>query len=84
VDQSAWNRLTIMKLSDLVRTGKRNKTEQEIEDDMLGEEYRKDYDEEEEEEDEADEEDDLVDLDPILEHYNLKHKGAMNRVRTIP
>jgi len=84
-DRADRNRLTIMKLSDLVRTGKRNKTEQEIEDEMLGEEYGKDDDDDdEEEEDEADEEDDLVDLDPVLEHYNLKHKGAINRVRAMP
>ena len=37
VDQANRNRLTIMKLLDLFRTVKRNKTEQEIEDEMIGE-----------------------------------------------
>jgi len=36
-DRADRNRLTIMKLLDLFRTGKRNKTEQEIEDEMIGE-----------------------------------------------
>jgi len=36
-DQANRNRLMIMKLLDLFRTGKRNNTEQEIEDEMIGE-----------------------------------------------
>ena len=36
-DWADWNRLTITKLLDLFRTEKRNKTEQEIEDEMIGE-----------------------------------------------
>ena len=49
---------------------------------MLGEEYGKDVDEEEDEEE--DDEDELLDLDPVLEHYNLRHMGGINRVRAMP
>jgi ribosome assembly protein RRB1 len=80
-DRADRNKLTIMKLTDLGRTGRRQKTEKELDDEILGEEYNKDEDsdEEEEEEDEIGE-----DIDPILEHYSLRHNGGVNRVRAMP
>lgn len=80
-DRVDRNKLTIMKLTDLARTGRREKTEKELDDEMLGEEYNndEDSDDEEEEEDEIDE-----DIDPVLEHFNLRHHGGVNRVRAMP
>lgn len=80
-DRPDRNKLTIMKLSDLCRTGAKEKTEKELEDEILGEEYNKDDDSDEEEEDEEDE---VGDVDPVLEHFNLKHHGGVNRVRGMP
>ena len=80
-DRSDRNKLTIMKLSDLARTGGKEKTEKELEDEILGEEYNKEEDSDDEEEEE---EDDEVDVDPILEHFSLRHNGGVNRVRAMP
>lgn len=79
--QAEWqdkNKLTVMKLSDLARTGVREKTEKEIDDEHLGEEY----DAEDDDVDSDDEEE--IDLDPVLEHFSLKHSGGVNRVRSMP
>lgn len=79
-DRSDRNKLTIMKLTDLARTGRREKTEKEMDDEILGEEYGKEGDSDEEEEDDEIE----GDVDPILEHFNLRHNGGVNRVRAMP
>ncbi len=78
-DRGDRNKLTIMKLSDLCRTSAKEKTEKDIDDEVLGEEYDKEEDSDEEEEDEE-----VENMDPILEHFNLKHNGGVNRVRTMP
>ena len=79
------NRLTLMKLSDLVRTGVgRDKSEKELEDEIMGPEYNKDEDSDDDDDDDEEEEEEMVDLDPVLEHYNLKHMGGINRVRAMP
>lgn len=81
-DRADRNKLTIMKLSDMCRTGVKEKSEKQLEDEILGEEYGKDDDSDEEEEEEDEEE--IEDMDPVLEHYSLKHKGGVNRVRAMP
>ncbi len=79
-DRADRNKLTIMKLSDLARTGGKEKTEKELEDEILGEEY----DKEENSDDEEEEDDVEEDVDPILEHFSLRHNGGVNRVRVMP
>jgi ribosome assembly protein RRB1 len=83
-DHKDRNKLTIMKMSDLARTGNAQKTEKEIEDEIMGEEIVKDGDLDEDEDESNDEDDESVDLDPVLEHYSLKHHGGVNRVRAMP
>jgi ribosome assembly protein RRB1 len=78
-DRADRNKLTIMKLSDLCRTSAKNKTDKDLEDEILGEEYDKEDDSDEEEDDDED-----INTDPILEHFNLKHNGGVNRVRAMP
>lgn len=78
-DRADRNKLTIMKLSDLCRTGSKNRSEKELEDDILGDEINK-----EEDSDDDEEEDEIEDLDPVIEHYSLKHNGGVNRVRAMP
>lgn len=79
-DRADRNKLTIMKLSDLCRTGAKEKTEKELEDEMLGEEYDKD----DNSDDSESEDDEVEDLDPVLEHFSLKHMGGVNRIRAMP
>lgn len=76
--QAHENQLTILRVSDMA------KMDVETEDDILGEELRRDTDdgasssssEEEEEE---------IDLDPVMEHYSIPHRnGGVNRVRVMP
>lgn len=81
-DRADRNKLTIMKFSDLCRTGDRCKSEKELEDEILGEEIRKDGDNDDDDDDHSD--DDIHDSDPVLEHYNLRHVGGINRVRVMP
>jgi ribosome assembly protein RRB1 len=67
------NRLTILKLSDL------SKIAQTEEEDILGDEYDKGADDES-----SSDEENNVDLDPILEHYDIPHYGGVNRLRAMP
>lgn len=69
------NQLTVMKLSDLARI------RVETEDDILGEEYKKEGEDDDDDED-SDEED--VDLDPVLESFSIPHHGGVNRIRAMP
>lgn len=73
-DQGGRNSLTVMKLSDL------SKVQRETEDDILGEEYDPEKEEDSEDEDSEDE----IDLDPVVEHYSIPHYGGVNRVRSMP
>lgn len=75
-DRPDQNKLTILKMSDLARM------HVETEDDILGEEYDPDKEEESDEDDE--ESDDEVELDPIIEHFSIPHYGGVNRVRCMP
>lgn len=79
-DRADRNKLTIMKLSDLCRTGAKEKGEKELEDEILGEEY----DKEGNSDDSGSEDDEVEDMDPILEHFSLNHLGGVNRVRVMP
>ena len=81
-DRADRNKLTIMKLSDLCRTGAKQKTEKELEDEILGEEYGREDDSDDDEEEEED--DELEGMDPVLEHFSLSHNGGVNRVRAMP
>lgn len=70
------NQLVVMKLSDLSRI------QVETEDDLLGEEY--DPDKDDNDDDSDDESDEEVDLDPVMEHFAMKHYGGVNRIRAMP
>lgn len=67
-DRADSNRLQVMKLSDLHRTGKGPAADADRSD---GE------DSEEEGPDETDD-------DPVLDHINIPHRGGVNRVRSMP
>jgi len=83
-ERSDKNKLTIMRLSDLARTGL-VKTKEEEEDEMLGEEYNPDEDTDDSDDDDDDDEDDeIADLDPVVEHFSLRHEGGINRIRVMP
>lgn len=68
------NQLTILKMSDLSRM------QTETEDDILGEEYSPEKDEDSD----SDDSDEEVDLDPVVDHFSIKHHGGVNRVRCMP
>jgi ribosome assembly protein RRB1 len=74
-DRPDQNQLTILKMSDLARM------HVETDDDILGEEYNPDK---EDDSDEDDDSDDEVELDPIIEHFSIPHYGGVNRVRCMP
>ena len=75
-DRPENNQLTLMKLSDL------SKMNVETEDDILGDEYNpKSKDDDEDSDDDSDDE---VEMDPVVEHYSIKHHGGVNRVRCMP
>ncbi|KAL3787998.1 hypothetical protein HJC23_004069 [Cyclotella cryptica] len=77
------NKLTVLRMSDLSRMAGREKTEKELDDEMLGEEWKhEDSDQDEEESSSSDEEEE--ELDPILEHYSFPHEGGINRIRVCP
>ena len=67
-DRADRNKLTIMKLSDMCRTGVKEKSEKQLEDEILGEEYGKDDDSDEEEEEEDEEE--IEDMDPVKSSHD--------------
>jgi ribosome assembly protein RRB1 len=73
-DRPENNQLTVMRLSDLARI------KVETEDDILGDEYNPDKEDDEDDEDSDDE----IDLDPVMEHYSIKHYGGVNRIRAMP
>jgi ribosome assembly protein RRB1 len=76
------NKLTVLRMSDLSRMAGREKTEKELDDEMLGEEWRHEDSELEEEESSSSEEEE--ELDPLLEHYSFPHEGGINRIRVCP
>ena len=70
------NHITILKLSDLSKLPKFN----EVEEDILGDEYDKPSNEDSD----SDSEDEALDVDPVLEHYHIPHYGGINRIRAMP
>ena len=72
------NSLTVLQISDLA------KMQVETEDDILGEEFNPDKDNEDDDSSSSDESDSEIDLDPVLEHYSIPHYGGVNRVRAMP
>jgi ribosome assembly protein RRB1 len=62
----------------------------ETEDDILGEEYDptgggdEDKETDDDDMDNDENEDDDVDMDPIVEHYSIRHYGGVNRIRSMP
>ena len=91
-DFKAGNKLSVLRLSDLCRVPGslgREKTERELDDEMLGEEWKHDdedgKDGDGDESSDDDDEEEEVDRDPILEHYSFPHPtGGINRVRVCP
>lgn len=72
------NKLTVLRMSDLCRMAK-EKSEKEIDDEMLGEEWNNNSDGEESSSSDEEEE-----LDPVLENYAFPHEGGINRIRICP
>eukprot|EP00538_Stauroneis_constricta_P002199 CAMPEP_0119572882 /NCGR_PEP_ID=MMETSP1352-20130426/44846_1 /TAXON_ID=265584 /ORGANISM="Stauroneis constricta, Strain CCMP1120" /LENGTH=500 /DNA_ID=CAMNT_0007622569 /DNA_START=18 /DNA_END=1516 /DNA_ORIENTATION=+ len=62
------NQLTVLQLSDLSKISKDDNESDDDDDDS----------------DDDDSDDDDEDLDPILEHYHLRHYGGVNRIRSMP
>ena len=81
-----WNKVQVLKMTDLGRTYKPKKKKRE--DEEMEDENDEDSDEEMEEDSDGDNEDDSdeeeIDHDPILEHVALNHNGGVNRVRVMP
>jgi len=88
-DSIKKNKISVLRMSDLCRIpGSKNneKSESEIDDEMLGEEWKHDVDNDDNEEsDDSDEEEEEEERDPILEHYSFPHSnGGINRIRICP
>lgn len=77
-DRPENNQLTIIKVSDMAKMPNEN------DDDILGEEIDKEEDNNNDNESDSDDDDDEIDMDPIMEHYSIKHHGGVNRVRVMP
>lgn len=76
-DRPDRNSLTVLKISDLA------KVQVETEDDILGEEYNPDKNDDGDDSDDEDS-DDEIEIDPVMEHYSIPHYGGANRVRAMP
>lgn len=86
-DKKGLNKLTVLRMSDLCRIpgSGREKTEKELDDEMLGEEWKHDDEEDDEEDSSSEEEEEEEELDPVLEHYSFPHpSGGINRIRVCP
>jgi len=80
-DRADQNKVIVMKLSDLSRTGgASNKNEKDEDDEIMGEKY----DTESDNEDDEDDDDNAGELEPVLEHFSLNHHGGVNRLRCMP
>jgi len=82
-DRVDRNKVTVMKLSDLGPCAG-FKSQKEMDDEILGEEYNPDADSDSDDDEEEEEEEEDLDVDPILEHYSLSHHGGVNRIRVMP
>eukprot|EP00578_Thalassiosira_sp_NH16_P025723 CAMPEP_0181082658 /NCGR_PEP_ID=MMETSP1071-20121207/3741_1 /TAXON_ID=35127 /ORGANISM="Thalassiosira sp., Strain NH16" /LENGTH=608 /DNA_ID=CAMNT_0023164263 /DNA_START=40 /DNA_END=1866 /DNA_ORIENTATION=+ len=87
-DGRGKNKLSVLRMSDLSRIpgSGREKTEKELDDEMLGDEWKHEDDDDAESAMSSDEEEeDVEELDPVLEHYSFPHScGGINRVRVCP
>ena len=90
-DVPSKNKLSVLRMSDLCRVPGgfgREKSERELDDEMLGEEWKHEdeiNDEDEDDESSDDEDEEEEHRDPILEHYTFPHtSGGINRVRVCP
>jgi len=84
-DKKGLNKLTVLRMSDLCRIpgSGREKTEKELDDEMLGEEWKHE-DDEDDDEDSSSEEEEEEELDPVLEHYSFPHpSGGINRASDV-
>lgn len=89
-DIPSKNKVNVLRMSDLSRipgSGK-EKTEKELDDEMLGDEWKhENEDNESDGEDDASEseEEEEEELDPVLENYSFQHScGGINRIRVCP
>ncbi|KAL7533660.1 hypothetical protein ACHAXR_005373 [Thalassiosira sp. AJA248-18] len=90
-DDGSKNKVNVLRMSDLCRipgsgNGKKEKSEKELDDEMLGEEWKHDDDDDDSNDDsDSDAEEEEEELDPILEHYSFPHAcGGINRIRVCP
>ena len=90
-DSIKKNKISVLRMSDLSRIpGSKEKTEKELDDEMLGEEWKHDNEDDDDDEDaedssDSEDEEDETELDPILEHYSFPHSnGNINRIRICP
>mmetsp|Transcript_13376 Transcript_13376/g.29053 ORF Transcript_13376/g.29053 Transcript_13376/m.29053 type:complete len:418 (+) Transcript_13376:380-1633(+) len=86
------NKLSVLRMSDLCRipgSAGKEKTEKELDDEMLGEEWKHDKNGDNEcdneSEDDSEEEEEEEEMDPVLEHYSFPHAcGGINRIWICP
>ena len=87
-DVQSKNKLNVLRMSDLCRIpgSRKERTEKDLDDEMLGEEWKDDDGESDAEGSESDDDDEEEEeLDPALEHYSFPHAcGGINRVRVCP
>lgn len=85
-DKKSRNKLSVLRMSDLCRIpgSRREKTEKELDDEMLGDAWKHE-DDDDSESSSSDEEDEEEELDPVLENYSFSHSGGgINRIRVCP
>jgi ribosome assembly protein RRB1 len=85
-DKKSKNKLSVLRMSDLCRIpgSGREKTEKELDDEMLGDAWKHE-DDDDSDSSSSDEEEEEEELDPVLENYSFPHSGGgINRVRVCP
>jgi ribosome assembly protein RRB1 len=86
-DKRSKNKLSVLRMSDLCRIpgSGREKTEKELDDEMLGDAWKHEDDDDDSDSSSSDEEDEEEELDPVLENYSFSHSGGgINRIRVCP
>ena len=84
-DKRSKNKLSVLRMSDLCRIpgSGREKTEKELDDEMLGDAWK--HEDDDSDSSSSDEEDEEEELDPVLENYSFSHSGGgINRIRVCP
>mmetsp|Transcript_5162 Transcript_5162/g.10830 ORF Transcript_5162/g.10830 Transcript_5162/m.10830 type:complete len:602 (+) Transcript_5162:68-1873(+) len=85
-DKRGKNKLSVLRMSDLCRIpgSGREKTEKELDDEMLGDAWKHENDDDSDSSS-SDEEAEEEELDPVLENYSFPHSGGgINRIRVCP